>query len=118
MIVKPKKKRSFPDNELRVISIGSQAIEEILWETLMEHQEEYFDIDAVDDSLICFMRWNRQQEMLTYAVMPIRFALEGKQLDFEYICRKTGITSDSLFQPRRYRKMKITPACFLRGMGE
>ncbi len=113
MIVKPRKKRkALREDELRVIHVGKDAVGELLWENLMEHQEVYFDVDAVNDNEICQMGWS--QEGLTYAVMPIRYVMEGKQLDLKALAEKTGETTDSLFHPLRYRTMRITPDLFLK----
>ena len=109
MIVKPGKiSKKLKSNEMRVINIDHHAIEELLWENLMEHQAEYFDIDKIDDDLICQMQWDREKEILTYAVMPIGYMYDGRQLDFSYIRENTGLTAASLFQPHRYRRLCIT----------
>ena len=113
MIVKPRKiSKKLKSNEIRVINIDHHAIEELLWEKLMEHQAEYFDIDKIDDDLICQMQWDREKEILTYAVMPISYMSDGKQLDFSYIRENTGLTVTSLFQPHRYRRLCITDMMF------
>ena len=113
MIVKPRKiSKKLKSNEIRVININHHAIEELLWENLMEHQAEYFDIDKIDDDLICQMQWDREKEILTYVVMPISYMYNGKQLDFSYIRENIGLTATSLFQTHRYRRLCITDMMF------
>lgn len=112
MIVKPKKKRKLDHNEVRIINIEQQAVAELLWENLMEHQEMYFGIDPLDDSVICAMDWDQGSGMLTYAVMPISYIAEGKKLDFARIRKSVGTTTDSMFHADRYRRIKITGNIF------
>ncbi len=113
MIVKPRKKQpKLRDDEMRVIHIGREAIEELLWETLMEHQDIWFDVDPVDDTQICQMHWRGDGGELTYAVLPVRYAMEGKAPDMERLGEMTGQTTSSLFSPCRYRTVKITPSVF------
>ncbi len=114
MIVKPRKKqRKLREDEMRIIHIGRDAIAELLWENLMEHQDIYFDVDMVDDSQICQMCWSADGGTLTYAVLPVCYAMEGKKLDMDALGKRIGLTTASLFSPCRYRTVKITPSAFL-----
>lgn len=109
MIVKPKKKyQKLRHNEIRVINIEQTAIEELLWENLIEKQSILFDVARVDSDHICAMEWDSSNGMLTYTVMPINYMLEGKKLNFELLRKQAGITTDSLFKPNRYRSLTIT----------
>lgn len=112
MVVKPKKKK-LRNNEIRVIQIDKKAIEELLWENLVESQDVYFDVNRIDPERICSMEWDQASGMLTYAVMPISYLLDGKKLNFAFLRKKIGITTQSLFQPNRYRCLEITDSMFL-----
>ncbi len=115
MIVKPKKKyHKLKDHEIRIINIDHRAVSEILWEHLMEHQEIYFDIDPVDEKLICQMDWDHRNGMLTYAVLPMESIMEGKKLDFEVLRKTIGITTKSVYSPNRYQSVQLNDKLFLR----
>lgn len=114
MIVKPRKKhKKLKSNEIRIINIDCEAIAELLWENLMEHQEIYFDVDPLDDDLICQMDWDQKSGILTYAVMPLHYIMEGKKLNNAYIRKKVGVTTNSIFQLDRYRRIAITERMLL-----
>lgn len=116
MIVRPKKvSKELKDNELRVINIGLKAVEEILLESLMERKKFWFNVPAVDKNRMCHMQWDPDCEILTYVITPLRYVLEGKELDFDYLRKEVGITSNSLFhaQLQKYRTLEITDAVFV-----
>lgn len=115
MIVKPKKKkRKLNSNEIRVININQSAIEELLWEYMLESQAKLFDVERVDQDKICSMEWDQSSGNLTYVVMPISYMLEGKKPNFEVLRKKVGITTTSLFSPNRYCSLDITDSMLLK----
>lgn len=111
MKVKPRiKQRFLRPNEARIITIGKDAIMELLTETLMENKCRYFDLDDnIDGSndIICIANWDRS-DLLTYAVMPLKYCLEGYDLCIDRVNEKVGITTDSLFKPNRYKSIVLT----------
>lgn len=106
MKVTPRKVRPLDSGELRVIRIPREAVEELLWEHLMEHQADYFDAPSLDEKSICLMQWKGGD--LTYALAPIKAMMGGKEPDFSVICKKSGKTTTSLFHPKRYKRLKLT----------
>lgn len=112
------KRKPLCSDEIRVITIDKSAVEELLLENFLEHKSEYFDIEDVNDTKICLMKWNQADGVLSYAVMPIKYSLDGCELDFNYIQKKLGITTDSLFKPNRYKTWKLTAEMFLSGRGQ
>lgn len=115
MKVKVKRKiHPIMPDEIRIINIGVDAIQEVLFENLMDHVSDYFDVpNKVDDDKICLMQWDSDSGCLTYAIMPINYALEGKELNYDYIRKRIGLTTNSLFQPHRYRRLRISPKIFM-----
>lgn len=100
------KSKKLAQDEARVIIADKTAIEELLLENLMEHKSNYFNIRDVADDCICIMKW--EQDVLIYAVMPIKYCLDGYELDIDRVRKIMGATTDSFFKPNRYRSMKIT----------
>lgn len=45
-------------NEVRVVKIPREAIEEILWENLMENGDEWFDLKQNSDDIIFRMKFD------------------------------------------------------------
>lgn len=113
MKVKLRKCQSLMLDEMRVINVGREAIQELLFETLTEHLSEYFDVSKVNDEEVGVMQWDSKNECLTYAVIPISQLRGNKQIDFDYLRKKVGITTASLFHPNRYKKLRISQRCFL-----
>lgn len=111
------KRRKLGADEVRIITVDEDAIAELLVENLMEHQEDYFDIDAISGDHICITNWDQQEKVLTYAVMPLKYALDGCGLNFEYIRKQCGITTNSLFRENRYQSLTITKEMLIRGQG-
>lgn len=99
-----------PD-EMRVINVEKAAVDELLWENLMENKSSYFDVDDVSENNIFLMYWNRIGG-ITYVVLPINYLRNGKKLNFEYIYKKTGITTTSFFGGKRYKRIRITSEIF------
>ena len=107
--VRKKQVRFLPD-EMRVINLNKAAVDELLWEHLMEYKSTYFDVDDVSEDLICMMKRN-DIGGITYVIMPIDYLTNGCEPNFRRIWQKAGITTQSLFQGKRcrYQRMRITP---------
>ena len=102
------KSRKLATTEVRVITIDQKAVEELLLENLIEKKNEYFDIENSTNDDICIMHWDRTNQRLTYAIMPMERYLAGYQLNIENIYNKVGITTTSLFKPKRYVSLTLT----------
>ncbi len=108
------KRNPLKANEVRVITIDENALNELLFENLMEHQEDYFNIDGLCDDIICTMNWDRRRGLLTYAVMPIKYRYDGCSLNYDYLQQKIGVTTSSLFRPKRYRSFTLNEKMLVR----
>ena len=106
-VVPYRKQRRLASNEARIITIEKTAIEELLLENLVEHQNSYFDVDDEDNN-ICVMNLDYQKNVLTYAIMPIKYCFDGYELNFESLYRKFGKTTDSLFTKNKYQTIMLT----------
>ena len=108
MKVKPYiKQQPLKENEIKIISIGENAIAELLLETLMQNKSKYFDVPKVSTDSICIMKWDKDRCFLTYAIMPIKYCLNGFDLNPKFI-QEIGVTTDSLFKPNRYKVFTLT----------
>ena len=108
MKVVPHIKRStHTKDEVRIITVGQTAIEELLLENLLDHYREYFNVDNNDDGGVCLMNCDADSGLLTYAVIPTEYCLRGYKLNFDYVRKKFGITTDSLFSANRFRVVHL-----------
>ena len=55
-------------NEVRVIKIPREAIEEILWENLMEKGDEWFDLKQNSDDIIFRMNFDETMSELVFTL--------------------------------------------------
>lgn len=55
-------------NEVRVIKIPREAIEEILWENLMENGDEWFDLKQNSDDIIFRMNFDETMSELVFTL--------------------------------------------------
>lgn len=85
-------------NEARVIKIPREAIEKILWESLMENGDYWFDLKRYSDDIIFRMKFDEtMSELVFYACdfpndKPPRF----DEFD-EYIENNIGFTANSMY---------------------
>lgn len=108
MKVVPHIKRSTrTKDEIKIITASQTAIEELLLENLLDHYHEYFNIDNNDNSGVCLMNWDTDSGLLTYAVMPTEYCSRGYSLNFDYVRKKLGITTKSLFAVNRFRVVHL-----------
>lgn len=85
-------------NEVRVIKIPREAIEEILWEDLMENGDEWFDLKRNSDDIIFRMNFDEtMSELVFYAYdFPTDSVPKFDQID-EYIEDNVGFTANSMY---------------------
>ena len=102
------KRKPLAPDEVRVINVDSLAIKELLFENLIQNKKNYFDVEDSSGDELCIMNWDQQAGTLTYAIMPMKYCLDGYELDFDYIRSKLGITANSLFAANRYQSIAIT----------
>lgn len=55
-------------NEVRVVKIPREAIEEILWENLMENGDEWFDLKQNSDDIIFRMNFDETMSELVFTL--------------------------------------------------
>lgn len=109
MKVKPIIKHPLNENELRVINVDHDAISELLFENLMDCQEQYFGIKRGDGNCMCMMHWDSDKNVLTYAVAR-ETDLVGtvlKELNYDKLRRDVGFTTDSLFSAKRFISLPL-----------
>ena len=94
-------------NELRIISIDEDAIAELLLENLLDNKGKYFNLPDISENSTCVMKWDTKHNLLTYAVMPIDYLLEGYDLNPDFI-RNIGLTTNSLFKSDLYKTFVVT----------
>ena len=108
MKVKPLVKRKrLGKNEVRVIAMGEKAIEELLFENLMEKVADYFDVPDAMGDCVCHMDWDKEARELVYVIEPIGLYMSGFDLDLRALRRITGLTTDSIFKPDRYKTVVL-----------
>ena len=85
-------------NEVRVVKIPREAIEEILWENLMENGDEWFDLKQNSDDIIFRMNFDEtMSELVFYACdFPADSVPKFDQID-EYIENNVGFTANSMY---------------------
>lgn len=85
-------------NEVRVVKIPREAIEEILWENLMENGDEWFDLKQNSDDIIFRMNFDEtMSELIFYACdFPADSVPKFDQID-EYIENNVGFTANSMY---------------------
>ena len=100
-----KKVKHIPDNELRVIKVGMEAMRELLYETIMEHLNDYFDLlSAVNKP--CIIRWDEETGDLLFSISEKRM----DNIDYDKLNSLLPYTTESLLSPccRRYRAVHLT----------
>lgn len=110
MKVKPRiKYKPLLPSEARIITIGKEAIAELLSENLTENVSRYFNIPMLSENSINVMYWDDKNNLLTYGVMPIQHCMEGYTLNFKRINEIYSITTESLFSgaKRKYKTIHL-----------
>ena len=97
---------SFKKNEIRVIRIGEKAINELMWEALMENKSEWFNVQDCAEDIVFLMQWDKSKNQLTYIAVQDGFLSKEGLFHFRKL-RKCPITTDSLFAKRRYRQLRL-----------
>lgn len=97
------KVKHLKQGEIRAISIGREAIYELLRETMMENSAEYFDI--LGNTVMFEMRWNSKTEIFTCAVFDRKYPPDD--LDFDTLEKHLGLTTETLYQRNRYKTVCI-----------
>lgn len=82
-------------NEVRIIRIPFSAVEEILFEHLMDNGKKYFDAE-VNEHHLFHMTFDDESGDLIYAATNVE-----ERIDFDVLKKATGITADSLFTPNK-----------------
>ena len=80
-------------DEVRIIRIPFSAVEEILFENLMDNGERYFSAKANEENLF-HMVFDEESGDLIYAISKF-----PEKIDFDVLKKATEITAESLFTP-------------------
>ena len=80
-------------DEVRIIRIPFSAVEEILFENLMDNGERYFSAKVNEDNLF-HMIFDEESGDLIYAISKF-----PEKIDFDVLKKATEITAESLFTP-------------------
>ena len=100
-----KKVKHIPDNELRVIKVGMEAMRELVYETINERINDYFDLlSAVNKP--CVIRWDEETGDLLFLISEKRM----DHLDYDKLNSVLPYTTESLLSPncRRYQEVHLT----------
>ena len=99
------KTKHIPNNELRVIKIGREAMRELVYETIIEHSGDYFDLLSTVNKP-CVIRWDEETGDLLFSISEKRM----DDLDYDELNAILPYTADSLFSPyhRRYQSVRLT----------
>lgn len=92
-------KRHLNSNELRVISIGKEAVEEWLFESMIEHGTKFFGIkDITKVTFHCV--FDSKTGQFTCAVLKrseVPNSLYDIELNWDEVQKRVGLTTSSLF---------------------
>ena len=80
-------------DEVRIIRIPFSAVEEILFENLMDNGERYFSAKVNEENLF-HMIFDEESGDLIYAISKF-----PEKIDFDVMKKATEITAESLFTP-------------------
>lgn len=99
-----KKKKKIPDDTYRVIKIGKEALSELIYDSINEYAETYFDISDPTSIVKCFdINWETG-ELIAIARNDMG---ENERLQFDIDTQKLlenmDDTTDTMFAPGRYR---------------
>ena len=85
--------------EVRIIKINRSAIEELLWEHIMDNGERLLDLSTEQDDIIFHMSidW-KAKELFFYASHLSDVSVLGFDEVDDYIKRNIGITTSTLFK--------------------
>lgn len=98
------KVKRLKDGEIRVLRISEKAIEEFLWEMLIEKLKDYFDL--LDPTTVCCeLDIDFDKRDLIFVVRDKKEYCPDKS-DFGEIADFVGETAETLFAPNRYVRLK------------
>ena len=87
------------ENEIRVIKVNEAAVRELIYETIIENSQLYFDLSDTED--ICY---EFQIDMQTGNLICIAHDADipREKIDVDKIDKETEITAPSFFVSDRY----------------
>ena len=112
-----KKKQPVNDDEVRVIKIGADALFEFIYESIIDGQEAFLDVDPLSVTDSFYMDWeNRQLIFCAYKTENSKGELLKlpENMSFEKLMKRIPNTTESMYAPNRYRKYtkaKIEEMC-------
>lgn len=104
-MLKKKKEKTIPDGTYRIIKIGKEALFEFLYETVIDNQERFFDVDDGTKIITTFdMDWEKG-EFICAAYndtgKPLQRMLDS-DLDTEKLLSALDNTTNTMYQDNRY----------------
>ncbi len=93
------------ENEIRVIKVNEAAVRELIFETIIENAQEYFNLSNTED--ICY---TIQMDIQTGNMICIAHEADipEEKIDVDKIDKETEITTPSFFVSDRYISKFLT----------
>ena len=102
-----KKKRKMSDDTVRVIKIDADALFEFIYESFIDGQEDFLDVDCLsvtdmfaidwENGQFIFCAYNREDTKGNFLHLPEEVVLHN-------VMRNIPDTTNTMFQPGRYKE--------------
>lgn len=100
-MIKKKNKKTIPDGTYRIIKIGKEALFEFLYETVIDNQERFFDVDDGTKIITAFdMDWEKG-EFICAAYNDTGKPLQ-RSLNTEKLLSALDNTTNTMYADNRY----------------
>lgn len=100
-MIKKKKEKTIPDGTYRIIKISKEALFEFLYETVIDNQERFFDVDDGTKIITAFdMDWEKG-EFICAAYNDTGKPLQ-RSLNTEKLMSALDNTTNTMYADNRY----------------
>lgn len=100
-MLKKKREKTIPDGTYRIIKIGKEALFEFLYETVIDNQERFFDVDDGTKIITAFdMDWEKG-EFICAAYNDTGKPLQ-RSLNTEKLMSALDNTTSTMYADNRY----------------
>lgn len=100
-MLKKENEKTIPDGTYRIIKIGKEALFEFLYETVIDNQERFFDVDDGTKIITAFdMDWEKG-EFICAAYNDTGKPLQ-RSLDTEKLMSALDNTTNTMYTDNRY----------------
>lgn len=100
-MIKKKKEKTIPDGTYRIIKIGKEALFEFFYETVIDNQERFFDVDDGTKIITAFdMDWEKG-EFICAAYNDTGKPLQ-RSLNTEKLMSALDNTTSTMYADNRY----------------